>query len=135
VVSGREKKDILLGMPFGTANGRLRKAIMFHLVCRLKENFCHRCDGEILTSETFSIEHKKAWQSAADPVAAFFDIANISFSHHACNVSAASRPYQRYANKREQEKARRSRPLDKEKQHKIRKDWRQIRRDAGLPYT
>lgn len=84
-------KDDLLGMPFGTAAGRLRKAIMFHLVCRLKENFCHRCGTEIVSVETFSIEHKDPWQSAADPIAAFFDLANISFSHHTCNVGEANK--------------------------------------------
>jgi hypothetical protein len=35
-------------------------------------------------------EHDEAWQSADDPVAAFFDVSMISFSHHLCNIKQAS---------------------------------------------
>jgi hypothetical protein len=38
-----------------------------------------------------SIEHKEAWQGAADPKLAFFNPDNIAFSHLSCNISAGSR--------------------------------------------
>lgn len=41
--------------------------------------------------DTFSIEHKEAWLDSEDPVGMYFDLDNISFSHHSCNVRAARR--------------------------------------------
>jgi hypothetical protein len=96
VGKSNDTKQKLLGMPAGTAAGRLRKIIMFSLLYRLNENICYRCKEAIATVAELSIEHKDAWQGAADPVAAFFDLDNISFSHHACNVGAASRPTKIY---------------------------------------
>lgn len=87
---GNQNKEKLLGMPFGTAMGRLRKSIMFELARRLGECVCYRCRKPIDTVEEFSIEHMEAWQRASDPVAAFFNIDNIAFSHHECNRLAAT---------------------------------------------
>ena len=61
---------------------------------------CHRCGGE-LTRETFSVEHKVAWQSAPDPQAAFFDLDNIAFSHKACNQAEMISRRRKYATKSE----------------------------------
>lgn len=85
-----KKKAHQLGMPFGTANGRLRKTILFHLLCKLGDNQCHRCGEIIETEETLSIEHKEPWLDI-DP-ALFWDIENIAFSHLTCNISAARKP-------------------------------------------
>jgi len=87
--NNNKRKNDLLGMPFGTANGILRKRIMFDLVCRLNLNVCFRCCNPISDIDDFSIEHKDSWQRAADPRRAFFDLDNISFSHFGCNVGAA----------------------------------------------
>jgi hypothetical protein len=73
------KKSGLLGIPIGTAAGRLRKLVMFELVKRLGLDVCFRCSKSIETAATLSIEHKDSWQSAADPIAAFFDLDNIAF--------------------------------------------------------
>jgi hypothetical protein len=83
-------------MPAGTAFGRLRKALIFEFARRLDLLTCHRCDQPIETVGELSVEHKDAWERADDPVKAFFDLANISFSHLACNSGAASRPNKRF---------------------------------------
>jgi hypothetical protein len=105
-MTGNEKKRALLGMPFGTATARLRKTLLFVMAKRLGENICYRCSKEITTEVDFSIEHKKAWALQPDPIKAFFDLGNIAFSHIACNVGAASRPYQKYESDTERERVR-----------------------------
>jgi RNase P subunit RPR2 len=78
------KKSKQLGMPYGTANGRLRKKILFHLLRKHKENFCFRCDQEIVQESDLSIEHKDAWLDK--DISLFWDIGNIAFSHLSCNI-------------------------------------------------
>ena len=124
---------MLLGMPVGTASARLLKSILFSLVVKTDQNFCHRCGGCIERVIDLSIEHKNSWQQADDPVAAFFDLENITFSHRSCNYGAASRPYKRFATDVERYKFHNKRP-DRQHNH-TRKAWRQRRREAGLPYT
>ena len=82
------KKARLLGMPFGTASHRLRKAVLFGILQETERNVCFRCDQAIATIDDLSMEHKQAWQSAPDPQAAFFDVKNIAFSHLSCNIGA-----------------------------------------------
>ena len=53
------KKSEQLGMPFGTACGRLRNQIMFSLVVECNKNFCVRCKKEILFPLELSIDHIK----------------------------------------------------------------------------
>lgn len=84
-----EKKSAQLGMPFGTANGRLRKILLFDLAGKLGLTKCYRCSEEILDIEDFTIEHKNAWLDV-DP-ALFWDLDNIAFSHLDCNIGAARR--------------------------------------------
>lgn len=86
-----EAKSALLKMPFGTANGKLRKMLLFEFTRRLGLLQCHRCGEQIVSIDDFSMDHKIEWQSAADPIAAFFDLENIAFSHLSCNSSAANR--------------------------------------------
>jgi hypothetical protein len=83
-----DTKKIQLGMPFGTANNRLKKIIMFDLVCKLDQNSCFQCKKP-MTLENFSIEHKAAWQHNNSEL--FWDLNNIAFSHLVCNVMAAKK--------------------------------------------
>jgi 5-methylcytosine-specific restriction endonuclease McrA len=101
ILSSRSKKDALLGMPTGTAWGRLRKEVLFSLAKKLCLTRCHRCDQEIETVSQLSIDHKIDWQSSDTPLETFMDIDNIAFSHLSCNVSAASRPTKKYHSTRE----------------------------------
>lgn len=86
--NGNRRKDELLGEPHGTANGKLRKAIIFWLAGRCGMLTCFRCGVPVKTVNDLSIEHKDYWQFAADPRSAFFDLANIAFSHLRCNVQS-----------------------------------------------
>jgi len=91
------KMTTQLGMPFGTASGRLRKLVMFDVLKRHGENFCYRCTKEIETPAELSIEHKEPWENI--DAALFWDLANIAFSHFRCNVKAGrkvnTRPHHR----------------------------------------
>ena len=86
-----QKKTSQLGMPIGTASGRLRKTIIFHLLKELKKNFCFQCGAKIESEKELSIEHKIPWLDSENPVDMFFNIENIAFSHFVCN-SRAARP-------------------------------------------
>ena len=85
------KKDLLLGMPHGTANGMLRKNLIFKLAGLAHMLTCYQCSKVILSVEDLSIEHKQPWQQSPDPRAAFFDLDNIAFSHLRCNTKVALR--------------------------------------------
>lgn len=78
-----KKKNLTLGMPHGTAAGRLRKNILFSLLVRHKENTCVRCNKEITKVENLSIEHIKPWEGISADL--FWDLNNIAFSHVLCN--------------------------------------------------
>ena len=78
-------KTKLLSMPFGTAQGKLRKALLFKFVQRAGEANCYRCGDWIFDIDVFTVEHKKPWGSAKNPVEAFFDLDNVAFSHMKCN--------------------------------------------------
>ena len=88
-INGNNKKSEQLGMPHGTAAAMLRKAIMFNLLKRLNENYCFQCGEEIRSTNELSIEHKKAWLDSENPIALFYDLENIAFSHLKCNAGAA----------------------------------------------
>lgn len=79
-----ENKTRTLGIPFGTACGRLRKNILFHLLTRLKENVCFKCSQAIEKVDDLSIEHKTPWENRSADL--FWDLNNIAFSHLRCNV-------------------------------------------------
>lgn len=86
-----DKKSEQLGMPFGTANARLRKNILFNLLARYGENICYQCGEMILSVDQLSIEHKVAWLD--NDIALFWDLSNIAFSHLKCNISAANKSW------------------------------------------
>jgi hypothetical protein len=87
------KKQEQLGMNPSTASGRLVKDILFDRV--VKHEKCYRCGG-IMTRENFSIEHKEAWLDSEDPRTKFFDLSNVAFSHHSCNIKAGKKPKKLY---------------------------------------
>lgn len=106
---------------------------MFSLVCRHKENICFRCGTIIETEAEFSIEHKSAWQSAPDPLSAFFDLNNISFSHLVCNIAAASKNNIKiYGDARERQRAYYERSKlngRNEAKNECRRRWRRRKRE------
>jgi hypothetical protein len=91
-VNGSENKYRLLGEPHGTASAKLKKSLLFKFVKELNLDNCFRCGEKITDIDNFSIEHKISWQSAKDPVATFYDLNNIAFSHtNPCNSGAGVR--------------------------------------------
>lgn len=70
-----------------TASNRLVKDILYSLVVKTDQNNCFKCNFP-MTRETFTIEHKEPWLDSDNPVDLYFDLENISFSHHKCNVGA-----------------------------------------------
>ncbi len=85
-----DKKTVQLGMNPGTASHRLVKDILWKLVCQTDQDICSKCSLK-MDRDNFSIEHIIPWLDSEDPVKLFFDLDNISFSHHACNIRAARR--------------------------------------------
>lgn len=83
-MSNNDKKNQTLGMPHGTACGRLRKNILFHLLQKHGEDVCIRCNKKIETVSELSIEHIKPWEGISSEL--FWDVDNIAFSHIKCNV-------------------------------------------------
>jgi|SRR6478752_4829627 len=82
-LNSSKRKAETLGMPHGTANGKLRKSILFKYVSLAGDNFCYQCGAEITSEKEFSIEHKKPWEGISLDL--FFDLDNIAFSHVQCN--------------------------------------------------
>lgn len=82
------KKSEQLGMNPSTASHRLVKDILWKLIVDTGNDKCFQCGSE-MTRENFSIEHKTPWLDSEDPLGLFFDLNNISFSHHSCNVGSA----------------------------------------------
>lgn len=79
-----EKKNQTLGMPHGTASGRLRKMLLFRQLKKHNENICIRCEKEIEIISELSIEHIKPWEGISADL--FWDLENVAFSHIRCNV-------------------------------------------------
>ena len=92
-MTSNEIKAQKLGMPYGTACGRLRKVILFHLVKQLGQNTCFQCQKEIESADSLSIEHKQPW---SDNPSLFWDLDNICFSHLTCNIKASRRGGRRF---------------------------------------
>ena len=80
----------LLGEYDATANYRLLRMLLWQLVVETGKDICFRCGERIIKRADFSVDHKEAWRSAPVPRAAFFDLANIAFSHLGCNTGANS---------------------------------------------
>jgi len=78
-----KKKADFLGIPFGTAMGRLRRALMFQLIQQCGRDVCFKCNEKIAHEEEMSIDHKKPWLYVRQEL--FWDLDNIAFSHRKCN--------------------------------------------------
>lgn len=83
-MSSNTKKSAFLGMPHGTAVGRLRKQILFMLLQKLNEADCFKCNLPIESPDDLSIEHVLPWEGRS--VELFWDLNNITFSHLKCNI-------------------------------------------------
>lgn len=84
----KDKKQEQLGMPIGTAAHRLRKSLLWKYAQKCGDTTCFQCGKPIETIDEFTVEHKVPWLDSDDPVGLFFDLDNIAFSHHSCNVAA-----------------------------------------------
>lgn len=132
-----KKQKLLLGQSMGKAAHRLRKSIMFDLACKLNLLNCYRCKQPITSTEELSVDHKEAWMRAVDPVAAFFDVKNIAFSHPLCNYHARI-PYRKYPTKEAAKIAKKMQHNSahyKAKKAEWKKRWRNERRRLGLKVT
>lgn len=79
-----DKKKMQLGMNPSTASNRLVKDVLWKLIQQTGQSTCCKC-GELMSRETFSIEHVTPWLDSSDPVGLYFDLDNVSFSHLRCN--------------------------------------------------
>lgn len=89
MINSNQRKAELLGEPFGTANNKLRKIVLYELAKQLSLLDCYRC-GKFMVIKDFSIDHKERWGVADDPIKVFYDIENIAFSHGVCNTVAGN---------------------------------------------
>jgi hypothetical protein len=87
-----DKKMVQLGEPIGTAQGKLRKLILFQLIQLLNLDICYRCQERISSVSELSIEHIIPWLDSENPIELFYDLDNIAFSHLSCNSIAARKP-------------------------------------------
>lgn len=83
-MSASERKKAQLGMPLGTAAGRLRKQLLFKMAKELGLDTCCRCQTLIESVDEFTIDHILPWYN--HDVALFWDLDNIAFSHSRCNL-------------------------------------------------
>lgn len=85
--NSNDVKSKQLGMPFGTAMGRLRPKILFNLLKKYGDNICYRCNKKINKSEDLSIDHKQPWlYYPENDNRRFWHMSNIAFSHRRCNI-------------------------------------------------
>lgn len=98
-----DKKKMQLGMNPSTASHRLVKDVLWSLVSQTGQSACCKC-GELMSRETFSIEHVTPWLDSDDPVGLYFDLTNISFSHLKCNI-ADSRGAKKHATEEDRRNA------------------------------
>lgn len=79
------KKQTQLGMNPSTASNKLVKDILWKLIVQTERDTCYKC-GDKMSRESFSIEHIQHWLDSDNPVGNYFNLDNISFTHHRCNV-------------------------------------------------
>lgn len=87
-VSKRVRKERVLGESWSTANYRLNRDLLHHMVQRMGIR-CYHCGGH-MPRDDFSIEHKINWLNHPDGKRLFFDPDNVTFSHTACNREMSS---------------------------------------------
>lgn len=108
ILSLMDRKSQQLGMSFGTAGGRLRKALLFKLMQIASMDLCFRCGSKIELERDMSIEHKEAWLDSQNPIEKFFDLDNVAFSHLRCNSSHKKHWNKKYSTQEESYRAQRA---------------------------
>ena len=77
----KRQRAALLGMPYGTAEKRLRKAMIYELARQCGKNKCRWCESEISSPDDLAVVHLQDWSDDAD---LFWDLNNVAFSHVSC---------------------------------------------------
>jgi hypothetical protein len=77
----KKRRAEALGMPYGTAEKRLRKQIIFELARQLGKTTCCSCGGAISSSEDLAVVHVQDWLDQPDQ---YWDLTNVAFSHSTC---------------------------------------------------
>ncbi len=129
-------KDRQLGMPYGTACSKLRKALLFELAKETSKDICFRCQKKIDTVEEFSIDHKIPWFNGDNSL--FWDLSNIAYSHLSCNCKSKRKP-KHSTNRKPRTKGSKI-TIEKAKEIKDRitlgkESLRAIARDVGLHHS
>ena len=82
--NSNQTKSAQLGMPWGTANAILRKAILYKYIKLAGDHICYKCKLPIDTVDELSIEHKTPWLYGPNEL--FWNLDNVAFSHYiVCN--------------------------------------------------
>lgn len=70
-------------MPVGTAERKLRKAVIYELASQLGKNVCLDCGHKISDPEDLAVVHVEDWRDDPDK---YFDLTNVAFSHASCRA-------------------------------------------------
>lgn len=84
----KRRKTALLGMPVGTAERKLRKAIIHELARQCGRNVCRWCSLEISDPEDVAVIHVEDWEEFPDR---YFDLGNVALSHVSCAAARGGR--------------------------------------------
>ena len=84
----KRRKAELLGMPVGTAERQLRKAIIHELARQCGRNICRWCRLEIEEPDELAITHVEDWEESPD---LYFDLGNVALSHASCAADRGGR--------------------------------------------
>lgn len=77
----KQQRAALLGMPYGTAEKHLRKAMLHTLAQQCGKNVCRWCRTPIESPSDLAVVHIQDW---AGDAALFWDLNNVAFSHVSC---------------------------------------------------
>jgi hypothetical protein len=81
----------VLGKTLSNSVIEMWRKLTFDYAQRCGETVCYQCGKKIETYEEFSMEHKIPWRNKLNGRKLFFDLDNISFSHHTCNSRAGQK--------------------------------------------
>jgi hypothetical protein len=84
----KRRKAELLGMPVGTAERQLRKAVIHELAKQCGRNICRWCRLEIEEPNELAITHVEDWEESPD---LYFDLGNVALSHASCAADRGGR--------------------------------------------
>jgi len=87
----------ILGMPAGTAQVRLLKALVLNLAQQVgSEARCRYCSGWIDNSDDLAIEHISPWRQLG--AAAYWDLNNVALRHKGCSSQPTAPRYSKMKN-------------------------------------